>query len=147
MWKSSIISGMYPIVSHSEVLQNRRNTANSNWIENNDFLSNRFLIANWYNSMMSQVITAMHRWCQIERLSDWKCWHGRLKIHPRNIFISVCVSHVSPPIQTIRFRSCVAFSLVFSQPMLNLKPFFFFFSLVGVGCGVEGGQEESRPCV
>lgn len=40
------VDSKHPIVFHSEVLQNQRNMANSNWIENNDFLLNRFLIAN-----------------------------------------------------------------------------------------------------
>lgn len=76
---------------------------------------------------MSQVINAMHRWCQIERLSDWTCWHGRLKSHPKNTPISVCFSHVSPPIQTSRVCGCVAFSPTFSPAIVILE------ALVGWG--------------
>lgn len=44
--QQNVDSSKYPIVFHSEVLQNQRNMANSNWIEYNYFLSNRFLTAN-----------------------------------------------------------------------------------------------------
>lgn len=40
------VDSKYLIVFHSEVQQNQRNMAKYNWIENNYFLSNRFLIAN-----------------------------------------------------------------------------------------------------
>lgn len=85
--------------------------ANSNWIENNDFLSNRFLIASWYNPVMSQAVTAMHRWCQIERLSDWKCWHGRLKIHAKNICFTVCFLHFTSYPELSDFVFSSVFSL------------------------------------
>lgn len=80
---------------------------------------------------MSQVITVMHRWCQIERLTDWKCRHGRLKIYPENISIlkihvkknsiSVCASYILPPVQTNRFCSCLASSPVVSPANVTLK--------------------------
>lgn len=40
------VDSKYLIVFNSKVLQDQRNMTNSNWIENNDFLSNTFLIEN-----------------------------------------------------------------------------------------------------
>lgn len=40
------VDSKYLIVFNSKVLQEQRNMAKSNWIENSDFLSNRFLIEN-----------------------------------------------------------------------------------------------------